>query len=114
VSKIDFSVDKIVVELPFMSRNSSWINEPEELRARLWKLQIGGVNLKSIEAASIHDIYEKFEVKLSKIGLKFGKRDYPCLLNAIEEFDILLMVKLKSKLRDMLREEMNTVKEVVE
>ena len=54
------------------------------------------MNLQSVENISAHDVYEKFRVTLGAIGLKYGKRDYPQLLNVIEDFELGLMIKVKS------------------
>ena len=96
VSKIDFNIDKITMVIPFKAHNSRYVNEPEHLRARAWHLSVSRMNLQSIENISADDVYEKFRVTLGAFGLKYGKRDYPQLLNVVEDFELALMIKLKS------------------
>ena len=105
VSRIDFSVDRVTVEIPFKAHNSKQVGEPEQLRDRSWLLTAGGLNLRSLESTSADDIYEKFAVSLTGVGLKLGKRDYPQPLEVVEELDVSLMIKVKSKLRSMLRKD---------
>jgi hypothetical protein len=47
VSKVDFSVDRIVVEVPFKAHNSKFVNEPEHLRDRKWRVTVRGFSLAS-------------------------------------------------------------------
>jgi hypothetical protein len=54
-------------------------------------------------------IYEKIEITVGAAGLRYGKRNYPQLLNVIEDFEIGLVVKLKSKLKSiMIKDERKT------
>ena len=63
------------------------------------------MNLQAVETTSADDVYEKFRVTLGAIGLKYGKRDYPQLLDVIEDFELALMIKLKSKLKSIIRKD---------
>lgn len=105
VSKLDFNVGKIVVEIPFKALNSQYTGEPEEQRARSWHFSLADLNLRTVESAALDDIYERFAVTVSAVGLKFGKKHRPRLLEVIEEFDVALLIKLKSKLKSLLRKD---------
>lgn len=102
MSKIDFNLGKITVVIPFRAHNSDYVGEAETLRDRAWHLSVAGTNLQSVENTASDDIYEKFKLTLRAFGLKFGKRDYPNLLEVIEELDLALLIRLKSKLKSLL------------
>ena len=92
----------MIVVIPFRAHNSNYVKEPEHLRGREWHVSILGMNLQSVDSSSVEDIYNKFKVTLRAFGLKFGKRDYPNLLNVIEDLNIALLIRLKSKLKSLL------------
>jgi len=112
VSKIDFNLGKITVVIPFRAHNSSYVGEQEHLRERAWQLSVAGTNLQSVDGNGADDIYEKFKVTLRAVGLKFGKRDYPNLLNVMEDLDISLLIRLKSKLKSLLQKDQQTKSKV--
>jgi hypothetical protein len=105
VSKIDFNVGKITVVIPFKAHNSDYVGEAETQRDRAWHLSVAGTNLQSVESTATDDIYEKFKLTLRAFGLKFGKRDYPNLLEVVEELDLALLIRLKSKLKSLLQKD---------
>ena len=99
VSQFDFNLDKITLVIPFKAHNSKYILEEEHLRDRHWHLSLSKMNIKSIENEQANDIYEKFGVSIGTVGFKFGKRDYPKLLNMVEDFNLGLLIQLKCKLK---------------
>jgi hypothetical protein len=72
--------------MPFKAHNSLYVDEPEHLRERVWHLSISQANLKTLEATSIEDIYERIKISLGAIGLKYSKRNYPIPLDVVEDF----------------------------
>jgi maltodextrin utilization protein YvdJ len=92
-----------MVEIPFKMHNSEMVNEPEDQRDRSWFLNVSNLQMRSIPNNSIEDVYEKLQIDLLGIELLFGKRDYPKLLKVIEQFDVNLLIKIKSKLKTMLK-----------
>ena len=60
MSKIDFSLETFVVEIPFKMHNSEFVNEAEHLRGRSWFLNVQNLQMSSIPNLSIEDVYEKF------------------------------------------------------
>jgi hypothetical protein len=40
---------------------------------------------------------------LGAIGLKYSKRNYPILLDVVEDFELSLLIKLKSKLKSIIK-----------
>ena len=89
--------------MPFKSHNSLYVGEPEHLRDRVWHLSITDATLRTLETTSIEDIYEKIQISLGAIGLKYSKRNYPILLDVVEDFEVSLLIKLKSKLKSIIK-----------
>jgi hypothetical protein len=89
--------------MPFKSHNSLYVGEPEHLRDRCWHLSIAGANLRTLESTSIEDIYEKIQISVGAVGLKYSKRNYPIYLDVIEDFELSLLIKLKSNLKSIIK-----------
>ena len=103
--RFTFNIDKVTVVVPFKAHNSKYVNEPEELRDRAWRLLVENLNIQSVPNTSLEDVYQKLRISLGSIGLHMAKRDYPHPIRVVEDFAVDFLLQIKSKLKAMMLQE---------